>query len=107
MYNEFILPIARSRRSIQLPVGDWYIDLKSTEMAADSNYFAIMAVNDKLRIAFGGFHIETTPEDDPLPVEYNDFMTIYKNGHYEAQGSLFRSNMRVWVNAPSGALIVY
>ncbi|AUR86012.1 hypothetical protein NVP1081O_277 [Vibrio phage 1.081.O._10N.286.52.C2] len=109
-FTKIDLIAKRSRRSVFIPAGEWYFDLNSTQDSRDSNYFSILAQFDAVQFAFGGRwnekHVDADP-DDPLPTFDQDFITVYHNGHYESQGNLFNSSLRIWVKSVKGFILVY
>lgn len=109
MATELILPEKRTRRSIQIPPGEHFINLISSPHGKDSNYFAVLATSGDIQVGYGGLYDDelATPNPDANPDELLDLFTVYEFGHYEAQGHLFNSSLRLWILAPLGCILIY
>ncbi|CAM0035573.1 hypothetical protein VPHF86_0011 [Vibrio phage F86] len=111
-YTKYEILKYRSRRShgINLPdyKGAIYIDLVSSPCGSDSNYFAVLNSEEQIavEIAFGGYYNDTEGDADPIPRD-DDFHLIGSQGHYEAQGRMFNSNLRVWLRGAGKITIIY
>lgn len=84
------------------------IDFAPSVFGSDSNYFSLIAVDNPIYYAFGGYYCDKEGgryRDDPPANE--DFMIMGEKGHYAAQGRMFASYVRLWVQGSGRINIVY